>query len=192
MPRSWRGFYGRRWRCWSRIWTNRAVAAGFLPPPMSRECGIASRICCPASTRTHRPRLTLIQCCWPFRAWRRIEGVPLGQFHSDSNDLTEHFCFLRVPQDPNWNGRQGMRWQNDVLAAHAAPGAGMAVASFHKIEGTFVFRAPGSFPRLVLRLVDLYETAGRQNRIHGEIVGADIAVGEIAVGKLRQVGDGNQ
>ena len=50
-------------------------------------------------------QLTLIQCCWRFRAWRRIEGVPLGQFHSHSHDLAEHFGFLRMPQNSNRNRR---------------------------------------------------------------------------------------
>ena len=137
--------YGRRWSLWSRIWTNRAEAAELLPSLILKECASASTTCCRASARTRPPRVTLIQCCWPFRAWRRIEGVPLGQFHSHSHDLAEHFCFLRVTQDPNRNRRQRMRLQNDFLAAHAAPAAGMAIAGFHKIDRTFIFRAPGTF-----------------------------------------------
>src|SRR5665811_782133 len=192
MPRLWLGFYGRRWRRWSRIWMNPAGAAGLLLRPMSRGCAIISRICCRASAWILRPPLTLVQCCWPFRAWRGIEGVPLGQFHSDPHNLTQHLCLLRVPQDTNPNGRQGMRLQNNLLAAHAAPAAGMPLASFYKVDGTFVLRAPRAFHHFMPGFVDLDKAAGRQNRVHGEILGADVTISEFAVGKLRQVGDGDQ
>src|ERR1700689_4350931 len=114
---------------------------------MWKACAIDLRTCCPASARP-RPPLTLIQCCWPFRCCRRIEGVPLGQFHSHPHDLAEHFGFLRMAQDANWNRGQRMWLQNDFLAAHTAPAAGVTVASFNEINGAFVFRAPGTFDDL--------------------------------------------
>src|SRR5450755_2417563 len=159
---------------------------------MSRGCASTSEIYCRANARTPRPPATLVQCCWPFRAWRSIEGVPLGQLHSHSHNLPEHLGFLRVPQDSNRNRRQGMGLQNHFFATHAAPAASVALAGFYKIDGTLVFRAPGAFHHLILGLVDLYKTARRKNRIHGEILGADIAISEIGVGKLREVGDRNQ
>src|ERR1035438_8133093 len=115
---------------------NPAEAAGSLLRPMSRGCAIGSRICCQASAWILRLPLTLVQCCWPFRAWRGIEGVPLGQFHSDPHDLTQHLSFLRVPEDTNRNGRQGMRLQNNLLAAHAAPAAGMPRSEEHTSDSS--------------------------------------------------------
>ena len=70
-------------------------------------------------------QLNLIRCCWRFRSWRRIERAPLGQFHSDSHDLTENLCFLRVAQDANRDRRKWMRLQNNLFASHAAPAAGI-------------------------------------------------------------------
>src|SRR5579871_883070 len=110
-----------------------------------------------------RRRSTLVQCCWPFRSWRAVEGAPLGQFHSDADDLSENFRFLRMTQDSNRNRRKRMRLQNDVVAAHATPAASMAFAGFHEINGTFVFGAPGAFDHAIARFVDLYETSRRKN-----------------------------
>ena len=50
--------------------------------------------------------------------------MPLGQLHSDADDLAEYLGFLGMAQDSNWNGRERMRLQNDFFAAHAAPAAG--------------------------------------------------------------------
>src|SRR6266700_2151621 len=85
-----------------------------------------------------------------------------------------------------------MRLQNDFFFAHAAPAAGMALPGLHKIDRTFVFRTPRAFHHSILGLVDLYETSGRQNRVHSEIVSAYVAIREIAVGKLGEVGQGDQ
>src|ERR1700686_333568 len=187
MPRLWREFYGRRWRLWLRTWTNRVAALAWQRALLLRACANVWRTCCPTNAQTQRLRITLIQCLLPFRTWRRVEGVPLGQFHSDSYDLAEHLSVLRVAQDPNRDGGQWMRLQNDLLAAHAAPAAGVAVASLHKINRTFVFGAPRSFHYLISGFIDLDETAGRQDGIHGEIIGADITIGEIGIGELREI-----
>ena len=85
-----------------------------------------------------------------------------------------------------------MRLQDNVFAPHAAPTAGVSVASFHEVDGALVLGTPRAFDDLVARLIDLDEAAGRQNGKHGEILHADVAIGEVAVGKLRQVGEGNQ
>src|SRR5580692_713524 len=183
------GSYGHRWSLWSTIWTNRVEAAGLLPTLILKACASASTTCCRGSGRTRLPRVTLIQCCWPFRAWRRIEGVPLGQFHSNSHHLAEHLCLLRVTQDPYWDRRQRMRLQDHFLAAHAAPAAGMPIAGFHKIDRPFIFRAPRTFHYFASRLIDLDETAWRQNGIHREILRADVAISEIRIRKLRQICD---
>src|ERR1700722_6084775 len=186
------GSYGHRWSLWSTIWTNRVEAAGLLPTLILKACASASTTCCRGSGRTRPLGVTLIQCCWPFRAWRRIEGVPLGQFHSHSHDLTEHLGLLRVTQDPNLNWRQRGRLQNDFLFAHAAPATGVTLAGFHKIDRALIFGTPGTFYHLISGLVDLNKTPRRQDGIHGEILGAHVTVSKIGVGELREVGDGHQ
>jgi hypothetical protein len=77
-----------------------------------------------------------------------------------------------------------MRLQNNLFAPHAAPATGVAVASLHKINRAFIFRAPGAFYNAVFRFIHLNETSRRQNRIHSEILHADISVSEVAIGEL--------
>src|SRR5438477_13070767 len=85
-----------------------------------------------------------------------------------------------------------MRLQNDLLAAHAAPAAGVAFTGFYEINGTFILRTPRSLQYFISGFIDLDEAAWGQNRIHGEIVSANVAVGEIGVSKLREISDGHQ
>src|ERR1700686_3411355 len=192
MPRLPPESYGPRCSPWLKIWMNPAVAAELPPDPMLNKCALASLNSFRASARNPPPPVTLIQCCWPFRAWRRIEGVPLGQFHSHSHDLTEHLGLLRVTQDPNLNWRQRVRLQNDFLFAHAAPATGVTLAGFHKIDRALIFGTPGTSYHLISGLVDLNKTPRRQDGIHGEILGAHVTVSKIGVGELREVGDGHQ
>jgi len=81
-----------------------------------------------------------------------------------------------------------MGLQDKVVATHAAPAASMSVAGFHKIDGAFVLRAPRAFHHFISGLIDLDETAGRKNRVHGEILVADVSVSKIAVGELGKIG----
>src|SRR5882762_2734281 len=84
-----------------------------------------------------------------------------------------------------------MRLKNQFLAAQAAPAAGMSVPGFNEIDGTLVFRPPRSFNDLISGFVDLNETSGRQDRVHGKVLVADVAVGEIRDRKLGEVSEGN-
>ena len=63
----------------------------------------------------------------------------------------------------------------------------MSIARFHKIDGPFVFRSPHPFHHLITLFVDLDEAARRQDRVHGEILVPDVAVGKIGMGELRQI-----
>src|SRR5258708_9474396 len=85
-----------------------------------------------------------------------------------------------------------MRLQDYVVLTHAAPAAGMSVASFHEINGALIFGAPQTLHYLILLFVDLNEAAGWKNRIHREILVADVAVGEIAVRELGKIGERHQ
>jgi hypothetical protein len=89
-----------------------------------------------------------------------------------------------MAQNSNRDRRQRVRLQNHVIFTHAAPAASVPVARFHKIDGTFVLGAPQTLHHLAFGFVDLDEAAGRKNRIHGEILVADVAVGKITVGEL--------
>src|SRR5580698_2699267 len=119
------------------------------------------------------PLFTLVQCWWRFRAWRRTVSMPLRQFHSDSHNLANDLGLLGMAQNSNRNRRQRMRLKNHVVATHAAPAASVSVASFHKIDRAFIFRAPRTLHYLILCFIDLDEAAGRKNRIHGEILVPD-------------------
>src|SRR5580704_8435038 len=170
------------------IWKNRATETAWSRALTWKDCVNAWMIYCRDSARTRPPPAILVQCCWRFRAWRRIEKAPLGQLHSYSHHLPQHFGILRMAQDPHRSRGKRMGLQNDIFAAHAAPATGVALAGLHEINGTFVFRAPGAFHHAAFRFVHLNKTAGGKNRIHGEILRAHVAVCEAAVGELRQVG----
>src|ERR1700720_1806632 len=178
-----------RWSLWRAIWKNPAATVASLRAPTSRACAGNSRICCPGPEKIHRRPLTLIQCCWRFRAWRRLDSTPLGQLHSYTDDLSQHLSFLRVPQDAHRNRRQGMGLKNQFLAPQAAPAAGMPVPGFDEIDGTLIFRAPRSFNYLVAGFVDLNEAAGRQDGVHGKVLIANVAVGEISHSKLGKISE---
>jgi hypothetical protein len=77
-----------------------------------------------------------------------------------------------------------MRLQDHVILTHAAPAASVPVARLHKVDGAFVLGPPQTLHHLVFGFVDLDEAARRKNRVHGEILVADVAVGEITVGEL--------
>src|ERR1700741_2663606 len=128
-----------------------------------RSCVAGFRICCRRAVRILRCQPTLIQYWWHSRAWSGIEGVPLGQLHSHSYDLAEHFGFLRGAKNTDGDGRRWGRLQDDFFATHAAPGTGVPVASFHKINGTLVFRTPRTFHNPIARLIDLDKTSRRQD-----------------------------
>jgi hypothetical protein len=81
-----------------------------------------------------------------------------------------------------------MRLQDNVIAAHAAPATSVPITGFHKVDGAFILGAPCTFHHLIPGLIHLNEAAGRKNRIHGEILVADVPVSKIAVRKLSQVG----
>src|ERR1700758_1629444 len=159
---------------------------------MSRRCRGTSKTYYRKAVRTRRPRPTLIQYWWRFRAWSGIESVPLGQLHSDSYYLTKYLGVLWMTQNTNRNGREGMWLKNNFFAPHTAPRARMAVTGFHEVDGPLVFRSPRSFDYTIARFIDLNETCRRQDRIHGEILCSDIAVGEVAIGELLEVGDRNE
>src|SRR5260370_41802401 len=80
-----------------------------------------------------------------------------------------------------------MRLQDYVVLTHAAPAAGMSVASFHEINGPLIFGAPQTLHYLILLFVDLNEAAGWKSRIHHEILVAVVAVGDIAVRELSKI-----
>jgi hypothetical protein len=110
--------------------------------------------------------------------------VPLRQLHSDSHNLPDNLGFLGMAQNPDLNRRQRVGLQDDVIATHAAPAASVSVAGFHEVDGTFVLRPPRSLHNFVLLFIHLDEASRRKNRIHGEILVADVAIGKIAVGEL--------
>ena len=78
-------------------------ASGVAAQRMSRKCATFDDLL-PQGTNSPA-QTTLVQCCWRFRVWRGIEGVPLGQLHSHSHDLAQDFRFLWVPQNSDWNRR---------------------------------------------------------------------------------------
>jgi hypothetical protein len=78
-----------------------------------------------------------------------------------------------------------VRLQNQIVAPHAAPAASVPIASFHEINGAFVLRSPNPFDHLIFLFVHLNEAARGKNRVHGEILMSNVAVGEIAVRELR-------
>src|SRR4029077_7696595 len=159
---------------------------------MWRKCVDGLTISCRRAVRTLRCQPTLIQYWRHSRAWRRIEGVPLGQLHSHSHHLAEYLGFLRMAENANRNWRKWVRLQNNFFAAHAAPGTRMSVASFHKINGPLVFGTPRPFQDAIARFIDLNKTSRRQDRVHGEILSANISIREVTVGELGQVRDRNQ
>src|SRR5258708_39985593 len=63
----------------------------------------------------------------------------------------------------------------------------MSLASLYEIYRTLILATPQSFHHFILALIHLNETARPQNRVHGEILVADISVGEITVSELRQI-----
>src|SRR5712671_1083487 len=174
---------------WWTIWKNPAGTAGFLRALTSRGCTGESRIYCREPAKIRRRRVISIQYWLRFRAWRRLEGAPLGQLHSDPHDLPQHLCILRMPQDAHGNRRQWMRLKNKFLAAQAAPAAGMTIPGFHEVDGTLVFRPPRSFYDFIPRFIDLNEAAGRQDRVHGKVLIANVAVGEIGDSELGEIGE---
>src|SRR5215469_14835250 len=91
-------------------------------------------ICCQRDARTHRRQPTSVQYWWHFRAWSGLEGVPLGQLHSYSDHLAEHFGLLGMAENPNRSRRERMRLQDDFFPPHAAPRAGVTLASFYKVD----------------------------------------------------------
>src|SRR5215471_9819235 len=159
---------------------------------MSRRCRDTSKICYQKAVRTRPLPRTSVQYWWRFRAWSGIEGVPLGQLHSNSYHLTEHLGVLRMAQNANRNGRERMWLKNNFFAPHTAPRAGVPVPSLYEVDGPLIFRTPCSFDHAIARFIDLNETSRRQDRVHGEILGSNIAVGEVAVGELLEVRDRNE
>src|SRR5215469_4223597 len=149
-------------------------------------------ICCQRDARTHRRQPTSVQYWWHFRAWSGLEGVPLGQLHSYSDHLAEHFGLLGMAENPNRSRRERMRLQDDFFPPHAAPRAGVTLASFYKVDRPLVFRTPYTFDDPVARFIHLDKTSRRQDGVHREILGPDVTVGEIAVGELGEIGDGNE
>src|ERR1700757_1968254 len=131
------------------------MTAGWRGLSTWRSCVAGSQIYCRRAVRILRRQPTLIQYWWHPRAWSGIEGVPLGQLHSHSYDLAEHFGLLGVAENADGDGRQWVRLQDDFFATHAAPGTGVPVASFHKINGTLIFRTPRTFQYAIARLIDL-------------------------------------
>ena len=150
-------------------------------------CANGRRICCRASSRIHQPRITLVQCCWPFRVCEASRACHSVNFIATPTTWPSTSASCGMAQNSNRNRRQRMGLQNNFLAAHAAPAASMAVPSLHEIDRPLVLGSPRTLDYLVFRFVHLNKTTGRKNGIHGEILRAHIAVSEIGIGELREV-----
>src|ERR1700722_17714281 len=96
-----------------------------------------------------------------------------------------------MPQNPYRHRRQRMRLQDDLVLAHAAPAAGIAVPGFDEIKRPLVLRPPPALDYLVPRFIHLNKTTRRQDGIHGEILVTNVAISKVAVGKLGKVSGGD-
>jgi hypothetical protein len=92
-----------------------------------------------------------------------------------------------MPQYSNLHGRKRVRLQDQIVAPHAAPAAGISIARFHKVDRALILRPPNAFHHLISFLVNLDETARWKNWVHGEILMPNVSVGEIAMRKLSEI-----
>jgi len=93
-----RVYCGLHYKGWLKIWKCQANRRGLLRRFICRICGYVLLICCHPNRAPLR-RVISIQCYALFRAWRRLQVVPLAQSHSYPHHLANYFRFLRVLQN---------------------------------------------------------------------------------------------
>src|SRR5262245_55159842 len=71
-----------------------------------------------------------------------------------------------------------MRDDQKVVPLRLAPAAGVTIPQFNEEDGPLVLIAPGDRLRFVLTGVNLHKRTRADQRVHGEIVEADVAVAD--------------
>jgi hypothetical protein len=68
----------------------------------------------------------------------------------------------------------------------------MAFSCLHKVNRLFVLQPPSACYDFSLRFIQVDEAAGRQDRLHCQILAADISVSRVELGKIFQVNERNR
>src|ERR1035437_1362979 len=74
-----------------------------------------------------------------------------------------------------------MRTQREHWTIQFAPRANETIARLEEIDWALVFGTPAAFLDFPQRFIDLDEAPGKQQRVHGEVLGANVTVGIFAL-----------